>query len=33
MDADIREVLRQFGTDEVDHFGRPLTEHLMETSR
>ena len=29
----IREALRQFGTDEVDHFGRPLTEHLLGTSR
>jgi hypothetical protein len=33
MDTDIRTSLRQFGTDEVDHFGRPLTEHLVETSR
>ena len=33
MSIKIREALRQFGTDEVDHFGRPLTEHLLETSR
>lgn len=33
MEVDIRTSLRRLGTDEVDHFGRPLTEHLVETSR
>jgi hypothetical protein len=33
VNTNIREVLRHFGTDDIDHFGRPLTEHLMETSR
>jgi hypothetical protein len=29
----LRETLLQLGTDEVNHFGRPLTEHLVETGR